>query len=305
MFFIAEFVTLSMQKLKRRAKRFFYASVALMAVIFLVINGCVSRYVWSDGEIKAHYAKKNFIPCFSTAAYKDKAVYYAQTGSDTMPMLLFIHGGPGAWYSWIEYLDDDTLRRNYNMIAVDRLGYGKSEYGKAEISTTEQVNAIKKVLEHFPSNKKITIVGKSYGTPIAGMLAKDLGEKVDRLILISPVVTPDKEKFYWFSPLGKSKAINWMLPDFLNVATTEKYAHAAEMKKILPEWKKVSCPAVVMTGAKDWVADTCNFRTADTLLQNCCNKKMIWLPDAGHFIAKEKKDLVKNVLLGNEASACY
>jgi pimeloyl-ACP methyl ester carboxylesterase len=88
-----------------------------------------------------------------------------------------------------------------------------------------------------------------------------------------------------------------MLPKLFNVATAEKYSHQDEMKKILPEWRKICCPTVIVTGAKDWVADTSNFRCADTLLKNCCNKKLIWLPDAGHFITYDKKEFVKNLLL--------
>lgn len=267
-----------------------------------ILNGCVlSKYVYSEKEIKEHYSKKDFSPRFATASYKGRSIHYAQTGVDTMPTMLFIHGGPGAWYGWMDFLDDDSLRRKFNLVAVDRLGYGKSDYGKPELSTQEQANAIKEVLAKFPAGKKIILVGRSYGAPIAALIARDLGERIERMILISPVVTPDKEKFYWFSSLGNSKIINWMLPKMFNVATAEKYGHAKEMKNIIGEWEKISCPSVIISGAKDWVADTSNFKMTDTLLKNSCDKKVYWLQDAGHFISYEKKDFVKEILIESSA----
>lgn len=292
-----------MRKLTIKFLKFNLYFFSALFVVMGVFNACMSKYIYSEGEIREHYKHKNFTPCFTTAAYNGKTIHYAQTGIDSLPTILFIHGGPGAWYGWMEYLDDDTLRKNYNLIAVDRLGYGKSEYGKVELSTEEQAGAIKKVLEHFPKSKKVILVGRSYGAPIAALIARDLGSQVEKLVLISPVVTPDKEKFYWFSGLGRSKLINWMLPKMFNVATEEKYGHANEMRRILPEWKKVTCPTVIVTGAKDWVADTSNFHLADTLLKNARAKKKYWLPDAGHFITFEKKEFVKNLLIESGAES--
>ncbi|MBC7863919.1 MAG: alpha/beta hydrolase, partial [Bacteroidia bacterium] len=268
-----------------------------LTLIALLINSCLSKYVLTDKEIKKHYAKKEFSPCFGMATYKGKLVHYAQTGNDTMPTVLFIHGGPGAWYGWIDFMDDDSLRKKFNMVSVDRLGYGKSDYGKAELSTEEQVNSILEVMKKFPTDKKIIVVGRSYGAPIAAMVSKELGKQVGKLILISPVVHPDKEKFYWFSPIIKSRSVNWMFPKFVNVASKEKYAHAKEMKKILPEWKDVKCNTVVVAGGKDWVAEKSNYLVTDTLLKNCCSKEMIYLPEASHWIATENKGLVKELIL--------
>jgi pimeloyl-ACP methyl ester carboxylesterase len=291
------FVTLGMQKILRFIGKTTLISLSVCLVAVLVINGCATKYIYSDKDIKEHYAKKDFTPCFATALYKDKLVHYAQSGNDTMPLLLFIHGGPGAWYGWIDYIDDPQLRKNFNVIAVDRLGYGKSEYGKPELSTHEQSKAILEVVKNFPANKKITIVGKSYGAAIAAMVSKELGNRVEKLIMISPVVNPDKETFYWFSPLGKSKAINWMLPKLMNVATEEKYSHAKAMQEIKSDWKDVTCPTVVVSGGKDWVADTSNFRCADTLLKSCCAKEMIYLPEEGHWIARDRKELVMKLIM--------
>ena len=237
-------------------------------------------------------------PAYRSVPFLKRTIHYAVISrNDTLPLLVFVHGAPGAWYGYMNLMDDTLLQKKYKMISVDRLGYGKSDYGKAELSTEMQASSIESIIEkENTSHKKIILFGRSYGAPITALMAIEHPQNIDKLFMISPVIDPAKEKFYWFSKAGKWKVVQWLLPEMLNVATAEKYAHQSEMKMMLPKWKNLSVPTTVITGEKDRIADPANFAFAQKCLTNC-DTTMIKLKNAGHLITYEKPELMRNLLL--------
>ena len=45
-------------------------------------------------------------------------IQVASTGSDTLPMLLLIHGAPGAWWGYMNMLDDTVLQKKFHIVSV-------------------------------------------------------------------------------------------------------------------------------------------------------------------------------------------
>jgi pimeloyl-ACP methyl ester carboxylesterase len=200
-------------------------------------------------------------------------------------------------------MDDSTLQKNFKMISVDRLGYGKSDYGQPELSTDMQALSILSIIQkENMAHKKVILCGRSYGAPITAWLAINYPEQVSKLFMISPVIDPTKEKFYWFSGAGKWRAVQWMLPELLNVATAEKFAHVDEMKMMVPKWKELNVPTVVVTGDDDQIADTANFTFARKHLLNC-DTTMIRLKGVGHLVTYERPELIKGLLLSKKDCA--
>ncbi|MGZ4097506.1 MAG: alpha/beta fold hydrolase, partial [Bacteroidia bacterium] len=196
-----------------------------------------------------------------------------------------------------------TLQKKFKMIAVDRLGYGKSGYGDAETSTSLQALSIKAIIDKENiTHEKITLVGRSYGAPITAWLAINYPQQVSKLFMISPVIDPDKEKFYWFSNAGKWAPVQWLLPELLNVATAEKFAHVSEMEKMRSKWKNLYVPTVVISGETDRIADTANFSFAKRNLVNC-DTTMMMLKNTGHLVTYERPQIIKDLLLKNEKLA--
>src|SRR5689334_9283693 len=88
----------------------------------------------TDAQIAKHYKDKPVKPKLKYLNYKSYHIHHAVVGDSTKPLLLFIHGAPGAWYSPIKLLDDPELQKNFRMVSIDRVGFGKSNYGKSEPS---------------------------------------------------------------------------------------------------------------------------------------------------------------------------
>lgn len=275
------------------------ASLAVVSLC-LGLQQCfvLRRYIYTDKELEEHYQNSPVKPTYKFLSLAGRRVHYASVAkSDTLPLLVLVHGAPGAWYGYMNLMDDSVLQRHFKIIAPDRPGYGKSGYGKAELSTQMQALAIKEIIDRENlSGKKVTLLGRSYGAPIAAWYAIHYPQNTRQLVMVSPVIDPDREKFFWFSPIGKWRPVQWLLPDLMNVATREKYAHPVEMRQLEPQWKNLFVPTWVLSGEKDWVADTANFTFARKKLINCeANCQM--LQNTGHLVTFEKADLVKQILL--------
>ena len=235
---------------------------------------------------------------YKSIDFENRSIHYAvMAKNDTLPLLVFVHGAPGAWHGYMNLMNDSVLQKKYKMISVDRLGYGKSGYGNPELSVEQQALSIQTIIQkENPDNRKVILFGRSYGAPITAWLAINKPQNVEKLFMISPVIDPTKEKFYWFSKAGKWKPIQKLLPKMLNVATAEKYSHQKEMQMMLPKWKELRVPTTVITGARDKVADTANFTFAKRHLTQC-DTTMIKLNDVGHAVTRKKPELIKDLLL--------
>ncbi len=278
----------------------FLSLTVLFLFIVLSFSSCflVNRYVYTDKELAKHYRDQQLKPDFRTSKYLDRKVHYAvMSKNDTLPLLVMVHGAPGAWYGYMNLTDDTLLQKNFKIVAVDRLGYGKSGYGKEELSVEMQAMAIRHIIEkENTTNKKVYLLGRSYGSPIAAWLAINYPAEIEKLVMVSPVIDPEKEKFYWFSNLGNSKIVQWMLPHFLNVATREKFSHQEEMARMVPEWQKLCTPTYVLVGEQDNIADTANFTFARNHITEC-PAVFMKLKETGHQITNQRPELIKDLLL--------
>jgi pimeloyl-ACP methyl ester carboxylesterase len=259
--------------------------------------GCFHQLLLSDSEIDEHYNALPFKPQFKIfKASNDREVYYAETGADTLPLILFIHGAPGAWHYYMEYMDDTALQKRAHLISVDRPGYGRSNYGKSLTSIHEQARLLHEIIMARSNNQPVIVVGRSYGGPIAARIAMDYPNDVDALVMLAPALDPVHEKFWWFSKPVKCAPLCWLMPKSVNVASEEKFSHVKELEEMLPLWDSVQTPTTVVQGSADAIVDTANFSFAKRVLRKAKNRRFIWLEGVSHYVADERPALVKEII---------
>jgi len=269
----------------------------LLILISLLINSCLKRFIKSDKEIEKHYCDKILKPIYYTLDTLGLKVNYVTVCADsTLPLLVMIHGAPGAWYGWMAQLDDTILQKNFRMLAFDRPGYNKSRQGRTVNDIDSQTMIISKLIETHRLGTKVIVMGRSYGSPIATMAAAQNPEWVDGLVLISSATDSASEKYYWFSRLGQSKVVRWLLPAPLNTATDEKFAHPLQLGRAKKYYSKVKCPAVIIYGDKDYVAYNINSTKLDSEMLNSPHK-LICVKGADHFIALKRPEIVREELM--------
>ena len=258
------------------------------------LNSCLQSFKMNDKTILEYYAKNPPVPSFSYADTLNRKIHYAFSTASDKPLLLLIHGAPGAWFGYKEFFYDSLLLKKFQIIAPDRAGYNKS--GQKELSIAQQAVLLKPLLT-AKKYSKIIVLGRSYGAAIAARLTIDSPDLVSKLVLIAPACDPAREKFWWFSNPVNSKAIRFFLPRYVNRASDEKFAHQAELRKLLPDWQKIKCPVTIIQGGKDWIIASSNGHFVDSVLINA-PKRFIYLPENGHLITSERYELIREILLG-------
>jgi pimeloyl-ACP methyl ester carboxylesterase len=276
----------------------FLRSVVFFLFLSASLSSCFSRYIISAKEVRKHYADKKVKPTEIFIRNDTLSLCIASIGADTLPMLLLIHGAPGSLWGYMNLMDDADLQKHFHIVSVDRVGYGKSRLKKKRFVTSiaTQANALLPVFNLNKSDEKVIVLGRSYGAPIAAKLASLAPDKVKELIMVSPVIDPDKEKFYWFSKWGRNSLVQLFLPGSFNTATAEKYSHADELRKLLPVWENLRVPTTVIQGGNDWIADPANIDFAKKHIKSK-RAQYIFLYNAGHMITFSHAAMIKEMLL--------
>ncbi len=267
-----------------------------LAIIGLsqLASACM-QFRMSDQQVAEHFKLKQHKPTFHTYQVGKRTMHYAEIGADTLPTVLLIHGSPGAWDGFITYLDDSLLMSKMRLIAVDRPGFGKSDFGLAERDLQKQAELLKPILENNKS-KPMILVGHSYGGPLIARLAMDYPALVGGLVFLAPSIDPKLEETKWFQYPAEWWLINWLFPRSLLVANREIRHLAQDLTAALPLWQNIKVPVIYIQGEKDSLVPIGNADFAQKMLVNA-KLEMIRLPGADHFIPWSHEKIVKQALL--------
>ncbi|WP_375584504.1 alpha/beta fold hydrolase [Cyclobacterium xiamenense] len=166
------------------------------------------------------------------------------------PVLLFIHGAPGSSSAFLTYLKSERLRAAYSLLAVDRPGYGYSEYGSYQ-PIPKQYRAIQRILELSGITSNVVTIGHSFGGTISGYIAIQNPDWLTGTVMIAPAIDPAQEKYLWFGKLALYPATRWMAPRSLQVAADEKYSHEQELNTFINDWYRIQKPVLHIHGDAD------------------------------------------------------
>lgn len=180
-----------------------------------------------------------------------KIRYMLLTSAPNHPWIVFIHGAPGSSGDFINFFKNNALNRQFNLISIDRLGYGYSDFGRAETSMQKQAKALQAVIMEVCGNEAVMLVGHSYGGPIAMKMAVVFPGSFNALVLLAPAIDPDNEKKFTSAQLGLNEWSRWAVPAAWRVAAAEKMSHVAELRKLAPALSQIEIPVCHMHGTRD------------------------------------------------------
>ncbi|MDH5476250.1 MAG: alpha/beta hydrolase [Cyclobacteriaceae bacterium] len=250
----------------------------------------------SDKKTLAHFEKREQVAFVKRLDFDGKTVRYVEAGTEENKevLIIFVHGAPGSSSDLLSYLSDSSLLEKARMISFDRLGYGYSAYGKAEVSIEEQARLVNAFIT-TAIETKIIIVGHSFGGPIA-VKAAVLNPKISGVLMLAPVNDPYNEKMFWISNVGKWKLTRWVLSSAFKVSADEKFSHEEELLKMEGDWAKIKIPITHIHGGKDWIAPSSNVKWSK---RNIPREylKLVYQEELDHFIPFKNKELVVEELL--------
>ena len=241
-----------------------------------------------NDEIKKYIIDVDGRPLHFVEVYKDK-------DKGPKPLVIFVHGTPGGWHNQASFLYDEFLREHFHMISMDRLGHGSS-IGKVEPSLQAQAASFKALLDRDTTGNGAIMVGHSLGGPIVARTAMDYPEQVSGLVFIASSGDP-KRSLKWYNTVGGFLPISWFVPKDLKLANREILPLKKQLKEMLPLWKNITVPTVIIQGGKDKLV---NPKNADFIKAELVNAKvdLVIEPEGDHFLHWRQPKLVVDVLAG-------
>jgi len=223
---------------------------------------------------------------------------YRDREKSPKPLVVFVHGTPGGWFDQMPFLANEFMRDNFHMIAVDRLGHGRSE-GKIVSSLQAQAASFKPLLDRDTTGNGAILVGHSLGGPIIARTAMDYPNQISGLVFIASTVDPNRSR-RWYNIAATIPPIRWLIPRQLARANREIMPLKTQLEAMRPLWQKIRVPTTIIQGAKDKLVSP---KHADFMQQALVNAEVntIIFPDADHFVHWQQPLIVIDVLRGFKA----
>ena len=118
--------------------------------------------------------------------------FHAQTmGDPADPVIVFLHGGPGADYRSLLRLAQQwggyRLADEYFLVFWDQRGSGLSaRHNKSDLNTAVYTADLLAVINHYAPGRAVTLVGESWGGMLATQFINTHPERVSGAVLIEP-----------------------------------------------------------------------------------------------------------------------
>ena len=270
------------------------SSVVLIIILSQIVSSCIT-FSMSDREVKKYFEEAIEKPVSAFYEVDGYEMHYKVLESGKEGTIVFVHGTPGSWDAFISYFTDSTLYRQATIVSPDRPGFGKSSYGKPVASLARQAALLKPILEKYPAPR--ILVGHSLGGPIVARVAMDYPELVEGIVMVAPALSPALEpEEDWFRVPMRWPVIEGIFPKIFRISNEELIFLEEELELMLPLWKDIAVPSMVIQGGKDNLVHPGNAAFADSVLVNA-PKEIIFLPEDNHFLPWSRVDVIKGAIV--------
>jgi pimeloyl-ACP methyl ester carboxylesterase len=276
-------------------KKMFLLSGLFLLSWLLFAQSCMS-FRKSDSSQKEEFAKAHVALYTATIHVDGKHIHYARTGNDSLPTIFFIHGSPGSWDAFEEYMKDSLLLKKFRMVSVDRPGFGYSDFGQAQ-HLDIQSHLIGPLFLNLFNHKPMFLAGHSLGGPLVIKLDADNPGIFSGLVVISGSIDPGEEEPETWRPWLYKTSLNYLVPGAMRPANEELWYLKKDLVLLKNDFSKITCPVYFIHGAKDsWVPPE-NVKYGKKLLIHSPDVEEILIPGASHFIPWTKFNEIRTVLL--------
>ena len=282
-------------KRKRFKRKMLVACVVVLC--WLVIAQSCMKFRVSDTDAKRKFAGEGVLLQTETTNINGFGLHYAKTGNDTLATLFFLHGSPGSWDAFSVYMRDKDLLARYRMVAVDRPGFGYSQFGDAK-NLDEQSVIISTLLKYLQNGKPFCVIGHSLGGPMAIKLAADNPGFFSDIVLLAAAVDPAEEQPEKWRGFLLHSPLQYFLPGAFRPSNEEIWYLKKDLQPLKDQFAAITGNVWIVHGDKDKFVPVGNAEYARKMLINAKSVHTTILKGAPHFIPWEPwYNDVKGILL--------
>jgi pimeloyl-ACP methyl ester carboxylesterase len=231
----------------------------------------------------------------STFKASDYKIHYIKSGKKDNPTLFFVHGSPGSWDAFKKYLEDSLLLKKYRMIAIDRPGFGYSNFGNAQ-NLDIQSKRISEFIKTIDNKKPLILVGHSLGGPMIVKLAVDNPAMCQQLVILSGAVNPDAETPEKWRKVIKTIPLRYLIPGALRPSNDELWWLKKDLVAMKPSLKNITCAVTIIHGTKDRLVPYANMAFMQKELVNA-KIDTLSIKNADHFIPWSHYEIIRKALV--------
>jgi len=270
-------------------------SIVGLALFLIIFTGCMNMRR-STKKFQAEFKESEIEVNVVHDTFENRTFRYLHyERNPSLPTLIFVHGAPGSATSFSGYIKDTSLNQHFNLIVVDRFGYGYSDYGH-HTSLNKQAGLLADLALTFAQKSKVFLIGHSFGGPIVARSAIQLGDQIAGSIMIAPAMDPENEKYFPGGKLAYWKATRWIFSGAWRVSASEKYRHADELKSIENDWNKLSTPLYHIHGTEDKLVPYVNLAFSTAHFQDSILETYSW-KEKGHLVPFTEKKTTINLII--------
>ncbi|AQG78391.1 alpha/beta fold hydrolase [Spirosoma montaniterrae] len=276
----------------------------LIVSVGLVVTAWFVNFRQTDQELADEFRDQLVQPAIQRYTVNDRTLsatprtirFMETPARPGKPVVLFVHGAPSSLSFFNAFFKDTTLLNRAQLVAVDRPGYGYSDFGRVETSIVRQAKLLQPLIDRYKSVSYLMIVGSSYGGSVAARLAMNNPERVDHVVFVSSALGPGLERTYPISHWIDTPLLRWGVPPLLRLANDEKLAHRRALEAILPDWSKIRANITMLHGQRDELVYPTNVSFAQKQLTNARVKQFL-LPENRHDIVFNKREYMTQILI--------
>ena len=271
--------------------------LGIILLLWLIMAQSCMKMRMSDSKAKEQFSNSGITLKTATKIINDFPLHYAQTGSDTLPTLLFVHGTPGSWDAFASYLRNKELLQHFRIISIDRPGFGYSDFGNA-MNLTEQTKIIAAWMDSVNNNKPVVFIGHSMGGPLIIKLAAARPQYTKALIILAGSQDPAVEKPEKWRPVLFKTPLNYLVPGALRPSNEELWYLKKDLVDMKPDYEKITCPVYILHGDKDMLVPYSNVTYTQKMLTKTDSVFVTTFEKENHFIVWTKEKEIVELLMG-------
>lgn len=254
----------------------------------------------TDTEAKKQFDQKGVDVQLNTSKIGARSIHYASAGSNDKPTLLFIHGTPGSWNAFIDYMQDKELLKRFRIMSVDRPGFGYSDFGKA-MNLPAQSVLLNQWVQQVSNGKPVYLAGHSLGGPLVVKMAADKPSLYKGLVIVSGSIDPAEEKAEKWRPLLYKTPLNYLLPGAFRPSNEELWYLKSDLKDLQKDFASITIPVYFIHGDADTWVPPANVAYGRKMLTHASEVGVLMIPKGGHFIPWTHFKEIRDVLVGLES----
>lgn len=279
----------------RWMKRSFMIIGILLLLWLIMAQSCMKMRI-SDKKARQEFSEAGVQLHTAVKKINGFPLHYALSGNDTMPTLLFVHGTPGSWDAFKHYLKNKELLQHYRLIAVDRPGFGYSDFGNA-MNLTAQTEIMAAWMDSINNNKPFIIIGHSLGGPLAVKLTAARPHYTKAIVLLAASLDPALEKPEKWRPVLMNTPLSLLVPGALRPSNEELWYLKKDLKEMVTDYEKISCPVYLLHGKKDMLVPYSNVAYAQKMLTKTDSVILTSFEKENHFIVWTREKEIVELLM--------